>query len=230
MPKESAKPTTDPHDHDQVMQLIEQAQKGSLEALAELRQVLDARPEIWQVAGDMARQAEHAILRLQGPPDAGFQEMITRKLQEMKDDLTEGGNSPLEELLIERITVCWLGVYVAEKMAATQPGCGFDAAISAENARKYLDGAHRRYLQAIKSLAVVRRLVQPTPTPLEIASVFRKGSAANQVRDSELTPSRFSQTENACQLLEREIPASRDEPKRLPLSQKRKSTCNVGSD
>src|SRR5262249_36932019 len=40
-----------------------------------------------------------------------------------------------------------------------------------EHARKRLDSAHRRYLYAIKQLAIVRKLLTPAVSPLRLAGV-----------------------------------------------------------
>src|SRR5437899_2186525 len=66
--------------------------------------------------------------------------------------------TPLERLLAERATNCWLQVYRYE-LAFEQAR---DLTIrQAEFHQRKIDGAHRRYLSALKTLATVRKLGLP---------------------------------------------------------------------
>jgi hypothetical protein len=67
--------------------------------------------------------------------------------------------SPLERLLAERITLCWLHLYYAEALYAQNIH-----ALSLRQAEYYeqrLSKAQARYLAAIRTLAQVRRLGVP---------------------------------------------------------------------
>lgn len=173
-------------DFQMIADMAKRASNGDAEAIAEMNQVLDANPELWRQCGDLAKQAEVAILKLGGTCEVFSRETIDRKKEELKRGLAEGGSSALENLLIDRIAVCWMAVYTAEKIAA-QVDSSLDALIRRDQAFKYLDGAHRRYLQAIKSLAVVRRLAPPCPAPLDIATALGKHPRTSIVRHSSLS-------------------------------------------
>lgn len=66
--------------------------------------------------------------------------------------------TPLERLLVERVVTCWLQLHDAQLrfiQAESMP------IARAEYLQRSLDRYHRRYLSALKMLAVVRRLALP---------------------------------------------------------------------
>lgn len=153
----------------QLEQLLERAQGGDLEVLPALRQVLDEQPEIWQRCGNLAAHAELTWLRLVGGRNLLCQETVARKLAELKEELAGPAAPLLEKLLAERIALCWLQTqYLELEVANTQPS-GTAHPASGDQLRKRLDSAHKRYLHAIKQLALVRKLLQRAPAPLEVA-------------------------------------------------------------
>jgi hypothetical protein len=87
-------------------------------------------------------------------------EMLERQVERVKVELSGADPSPLERLLVERIACCWLQVNYAEtKNAEYAKGGSFQAS---EYYQKRVERAQRRYLQAIKALAQVRRLLGPS--------------------------------------------------------------------
>jgi hypothetical protein len=148
-------------------QLLKRAQAGDVSVLGALRQVLSDNPDLWQGYGDLAAQAEAALIRLAAGRDLLLTEALLRKLAALKQEL--GGNSPtpLERLLIERVTACWLQVAYYDALAA-------QAQRSSPERVKMLQGqqdaAHRRQLSAIKTLATVRKLVRPPLSPVDVAT------------------------------------------------------------
>jgi hypothetical protein len=83
----------------------------------------------------------------------------------MTKELGGDSPSPLERLLVERVTATLPKVnYFSGLMAQ---------AVSAGEARMKLiewhhDAAHRRHRTAIKTLAIVRKLLRPAPSPLQL--------------------------------------------------------------
>ena len=61
-------------------------------------------------------------------------------------------------MLAERIAACWLHVYHLERIYASKDGMTLDLAA---HYHRCIDRAHKRYLSAIKTLAVVRKLALP---------------------------------------------------------------------
>ena len=74
-------------------------------------------------------------------------------------------HSPLERLLIARLAATWLQTAYFDGLVAQAGGAG-EARLKV--LRQQQDAAHRRHLAAIKQLAVVRRLLRPAPSPLEL--------------------------------------------------------------
>ncbi len=149
-------------------QLLDRAGRGDDTCLPELRQLLDERPEIWRTLGDLARHAELSLLRLVAGDNLLAQECVQRRLQALKAELLGPEPAPLERLLVDRVAVSWLQVHGLDlelagldKGKATGP-VGFSA-------QRRLDSAQRRYLAAIKQLAMVRKLLPPRLAPLEIS-------------------------------------------------------------
>lgn len=144
--------------------LLQRAQQGDLTVLPELQEALTTHPEIWQEVGDLAEHAEMSLLTAIAGKNLLAKESIHLKLAELKDGLAQGTTSPLESLLIARIAVCWLHVNHLEMSAAR--ALVIDSGQSRESvyAQKCLDSANRRYLYAIRQLALVRKLLKkPSP-------------------------------------------------------------------
>jgi hypothetical protein len=77
----------------------------------------------------------------------------------LKAQVTGLSPTPLEQLLIERIVVCWLQVQQAELRAADRLDKNGWVLSNAEENR--LDKVNRRFLAAVKNLAQVRKLLRP---------------------------------------------------------------------
>src|SRR5262249_26961279 len=80
-------PTQDPAARAHLESLVQRAQQGDECVLPELRQVLDAHPELWQRCGDLALQAQTAWLQLISGKDLLLREAVQRKLDQMKEEL-----------------------------------------------------------------------------------------------------------------------------------------------
>lgn len=156
------------HGLEDIQPLLDRAQRGDESVLPELRRLLDEHPEIWRHAGDLARHAEQALLTLITGTDLFGQVAIRHKLAEIKTEVGGPSPSPLEKLLTERIAISWLAVHQGEielsDVRQRHPG---NTAL-ADQARKRLDSAHKRYLYSIKQLAVVRKLLKPALSPLQL--------------------------------------------------------------
>ena len=76
------------------------------------------------------------------------------------------GPSPLERLLVERVVACWLQVHYSDASYAQLKGTNpaqHTAALQRQNS------AQQRYLQALKALATVRKLLRPGLSPVDLA-------------------------------------------------------------
>jgi hypothetical protein len=146
--------------------LLERAKKGDRSVLPKLREALDADPRIWQNYGDLAQQSEASLIVLAAGENILLAESLQRKLSALKEDLGGPSPSPLERLLVERVTATWLQVNFYDGLIAQTK--------DTKNARwklieRHQDAATRRHLASIKALATVRKLLTTAPSPLEIA-------------------------------------------------------------
>jgi hypothetical protein len=142
-------------DRGKLMTLIDRAQDGDEEALPVLRKVLDEAPEVARIV-DLARNVERIIIEKMSGDDVFTQEAIPRNLKAMKRKIAGENPSPLERLLAERITVCWLELQYFQAIYA-QNLHNLSITQSDYHQRR-LDKAHRRYLSSIKALAQIRKM------------------------------------------------------------------------
>jgi hypothetical protein len=124
-----------------------------------------AREEAVQVwGGDLAgRVAEGLIDRLAGK-HLFKREAIVRKMKQVQADLLGPDHTPIERLLAERAGVCWLAMYEAD-LASQKFG-----PLSGVKFAKYFELRHLRsqrlFLDAVKALAVYRKLALPRRPPV----------------------------------------------------------------
>jgi hypothetical protein len=85
-------------------------------------------------------------------------------MDEIEAELGGPSSSPLENLLVERIVICWLQNYLADLDAVQKDRAD---SLQASHAQRRQSAAQARYLAAIKQLAVVRRLLQQPRSTLE---------------------------------------------------------------
>ena len=150
---------------DELARLLKRAEQGDLSSLPELREALDSNASLWHHYGDLAAQAEAALILLAAGPNLLLAESLQRKLKALKDELGGQAASPLDRLLIERVTATWLQVSYYDGLMAQAKGV---SEAQAKMLQRQQDAAHRRHLTAVKTLAAVRKLLKPTPSTLEL--------------------------------------------------------------
>jgi hypothetical protein len=162
--------TTTPPKQDEVLErlqrLVERAEGGDESVMPELRVALDTNPWCWQRYGDLAQQSMAAWLQLIAGPNLLLQESTRRKAEQLKAELAGPEPSPLERLLIERIVACWLQTNFADASYAQLKG---DSPALHTAALRRQNSAQQRYLQAVKALATVRKLLRPGLSPVDLA-------------------------------------------------------------
>ena len=132
------------------------------EDLAELRQFFDGDPELWRASGNMARRTLDHLLRTYYSQSAYIRECVSRRVKEMREQLGCEESSPLEQILIEQILVCWVNLYVLEINSATKL-CESHSTEAGLYWDRRLTGAQRRFRRASESLARIRKLSRNTP-------------------------------------------------------------------
>jgi hypothetical protein len=148
---------TGPRDQKELRKLVDRAQKGDESTLPVLRDLL-RHPTNVESFGNVALHAENALIHKFVGKDVAVREGIRRKMDAMRAELAGSTPTPLERLLVERIAVCWLHLYYLESLYASQDSMTFNQGIYYQRS---IDRAHRRYLTAIKTLSVVRKLALP---------------------------------------------------------------------
>jgi hypothetical protein len=110
------------------------------------------------LGGNLAELAEESLVKAAAGQNLAFQEALTQKLKLLRDELAGPNPTPLERLLVERVVACWLQVQDADVRCAQAK----DTSIKwAEYLQRRMTYAHKRYLSAIKTLALVRKLNLP---------------------------------------------------------------------
>src|SRR5262249_20583590 len=93
-------------------------------------------------------------------------ESARRKAEQLRAELAGPEPSPLERLLIERVVSCWLQVNYADAAYAQIKG---NAPGQHAAALRRQNSAQHRYLQSVRALVTVRRLLRPGLSPVDLA-------------------------------------------------------------
>jgi hypothetical protein len=151
---------------DRLLAIVDGAENGDRTALSELRKTLADFPELISAfGGDLVMQVE-AMLVGKFSQLPTVREAISANLNALRAELAGENPSPIERLLVERIATCWLQVAYADSKIA---GIERFSIQEGDYLQRQQDRAHRRYLSALKMLAVVRRLALPIRVDLNVA-------------------------------------------------------------
>jgi hypothetical protein len=141
------------------MALLKRAENGDKATLPALRNLVK-RPEVLDICGgDLARQVESSVVRRAAGTNLAFQEALFHKLHLLRAELTGPDPTPLERLLAERAAACWVQLHYYEVVLAQQ-----EQKLTLTQGDYYhrrCERAQRRYLSALKTLALVRKLALP---------------------------------------------------------------------
>ena len=94
-------------------------------------------------------------------------ESLVGKAAELQREVVGASPSLLEQLLAERVAICWLQVSFYDALIAQTKEY---SPAQARMLQQQQEAAHRRYLTAIKTLATIRKLLTPARSPVEIAT------------------------------------------------------------
>jgi hypothetical protein len=144
---------------DEMRKFIKRAKGGDASTLPALRKLLQDPARVDLLGGDLARQAELSFILAAAGEDLAFKEALARKLALLRAELAGTNCTPVERLLVvERVVACWLQVQDADVRYAQAK----DLTLAwSEYYQRRMDHAHRRYLSALKTLALVRKLAVP---------------------------------------------------------------------
>ncbi len=139
--------------------LLRRAEAGDESTVPVLRQLLRANADLTELAGNLAGKHQQAVIEQAAGADLVFREALDHKIEQLRGELLGAAAPPLDRLLVERIVSCWLSLHDAE-WRFTQAADLSPAAARAWQDR--IDRAQKRYLAAIKALALIRKLAVPT--------------------------------------------------------------------
>jgi hypothetical protein len=144
-------------DRAEFMELVNKANTGDGMALAELRATLRANPAIADRMGDLAALVQRSLCSEIVKDDPSASEIIADKVQQMREELLAGTNSPIIRLAVDRAVVTWLAVSLFDvkygdvaRMATSEANLVIRQKVAAE----------RRHQGALRTLAQVRMLVE----------------------------------------------------------------------
>lgn len=146
--------------------LVDKANAGDERAARALRPKLDLVPTLAEQLGNFAEIVGAAIITAITSEQLALAEALAWKMNALRAELAQPSDSPLERLLVDRVVLCWLQVHQAEGLYAQRQGT-LDIDWSDAFQRR-IDRAQRRYLQAIRTLAQVRRLAAPTTVQINV--------------------------------------------------------------
>ena len=124
-----------------------------------LHDFLETHPGVWRITGDLAEQANLIMIQDMVAPTA-MKESLKVGLSAMAAELTQPGDGELERLIIRQIVGCWLRLSYVEYVYNRNTVSGMNIK-QGEHWERRTNSAQRRYLQAVESLARVRRLQLP---------------------------------------------------------------------
>jgi hypothetical protein len=134
------------------------ADAGDLEALNALIDLHHDTDDVGIEDGDLGARAERDVIQLATTTEREEAE-VARYVAQMRTDLDGPTPSPTERLLIDCIVTCWAHLsYVQGKWVRAQKE---GSVATQKDLEHLLNGAQRRYLDAHKTLAQVRRLIVP---------------------------------------------------------------------
>jgi hypothetical protein len=115
---------------------------------------------LWNDSHVLAHQVERSWITALSGQDLLSKEIIDREVQGLRSQLLGPHPMPLEKLLVDRICVCWLALQHSELHAAKRFNERAVVLTPSEEHRQ--DKVHGRFLMAVRELARVRKLLQPT--------------------------------------------------------------------
>jgi hypothetical protein len=147
-----------PSKRDDLIELTDRAQRGDTTTLPALRELLKDPLTVDLFGGDLARQAQLTLLSKFSGKNLLYKESLTRKLELLRAELSGPSPTPLERLLVDRVVTCWLHLHHLEMIYAQKESMTLELG---SYYQRCISSAQKRYLAAIKTLALVRKMAVP---------------------------------------------------------------------
>jgi hypothetical protein len=153
-----ANPTPPADSRTELRKLVERAQNGDETTVPRIRELLKSPGVVGTFGGDLAELVVWSFTKSLSGKDVAFREAVIRKLELLRAELLGDNPTPVERILVERVVACWLQVQAAE-LRATQSTDTYLKQLDFQQRR--MDATNRRFLAAVKTLALVRKLAVP---------------------------------------------------------------------
>ncbi len=140
-------------------ELSARIREGDALALTEFKSVApELSAKLLEEYGDLAGKCENTLIRAYTGKNLFYHQGIKDRVRNMREDLEGPNPNPLESILIERIVCCWIQAHHADILSATRQNPTIQ---QGDYFQRRQDQATRRFLQACKALAQVRKLLGP---------------------------------------------------------------------
>ncbi|MEO2030625.1 MAG: hypothetical protein ABGZ35_00925 [Planctomycetaceae bacterium] len=166
-----ALPETQQQTLEQTAELIRRAKTGDPTALPEIRDLLKTAPSLFQALGDIAGNALVSWIRRYAGDDLIQAEAVGMRMDQLRDDLTESNDGPLEKLIVEQLLVTHIQTnYRSTVLAQTDsthvPTLGY--------IERQLDRATRRLTHLAKMLELLRKSKRKTVSPKTVVPTAKQ--------------------------------------------------------
>jgi hypothetical protein len=143
--------------------MSQRAGAGDEEASRALIEACRTVPKLWEIMSTLSSMAVRAWVDLIAAdrPGAGVtRRTIEKEIERKRNEVAGEDASPLEQLLAERVALCWVAATQADAQYARKLSEGMSFR-EGEYYSKRCEQTQRQLLKAIESLARVRRLLTP---------------------------------------------------------------------
>jgi hypothetical protein len=147
--------------------LVRRAEAEGNAVLPDVRAFLDEHPDLWRRFGDLAASAKLAMIDVAVGGQPVLKEATVRQANDLENELTGPDASPLEKVLAGHVAASWLAVAEARTTAANARSASLPQAEYLDRRR---DRAGQRLESAAKTMALVKKLLRPAPSPVEVAT------------------------------------------------------------
>lgn len=137
--------------------LIDRSQNGDAQANAELNQLFDAYPTIWQTLGNTSRHSMLGLIRQISGDDPVLGECLRRRVDHFVLDFVEAATSPLERLAAERVVVSYVFLEFAEHEFVAALSRSGETLKSRQYRSKQCALAEANYRAAVRMLREVQK-------------------------------------------------------------------------
>lgn len=128
--------------------------------LPALQKFIAEHKEVFELSNVLLGTARNSLIRTLAAHKVGSTELYMHEVEALINNLTEDDDSPLVQLLIDRVVMCFLRNCMAELMYTLSIDKGNLSYKNSEYLDKELTRANARFLRACDALARVRVMIE----------------------------------------------------------------------